>query len=389
MKKRKNYNVGPVTMRSMPFWCVANPLGDPFGGPVLPEIDSLDVAKLLAEAADKGLIEATSFHDDDLVAWDPARPEDDLDKKSETYAKLRAIKKVLDEAGLTINTATCSLHSNKIFRRGGLTNPDPKIRALARKKVERTLRIGAFMGAKHYTYWVARDGFEVPVAVDWKNTYKWLKEGLDHVYDYIKAKRLSNYIGGTIEPKPNEPRGHMFIPTSGHAVGFICSSLAKPDFWGINPELLQHESMALMNSVQALAFLISTKKLSFLHFGSQIKAQFDNDFPPLVGPEGLKETVQMFWVLNELNWKGVVEFDCHMMRTEADPEKDIQCRKDFIKNCSSAVSISLELASRLKGLKTGAAVKSETVAEYDAIIKMCGLSKSAIAKRTVNDARKR
>ena len=93
---KKGFNIDPVTLRSMPFWCVGNPLGDPFGGPVLPKIDSLDVAKLLAGAAKEGLIECTSFHDDDLVPWDPAHLEDDLDPKSAVYAKLREIKKVLD-----------------------------------------------------------------------------------------------------------------------------------------------------------------------------------------------------------------------------------------------------------------------------------------------------
>ncbi|HOK05265.1 MAG TPA: TIM barrel protein [Victivallales bacterium] len=382
--KRKNWNLGPVTLRSMPFWCVANPLGDPFGETVLPKIDSLETAMMIAKAANEGLIEATSFHDDDLVSWDPKNPEDDLDPKSETYKKLRQIKKVLDDAGISVNTATCSLHVNKIFRKGGLTNPDPQIRKLAREKVERTLRIGALFKAKYYTYWVARDGFEVPVAVDWKNSYKWLKEGLDHVYDYIQEKKLKNYIGATIEPKPNEPRGHMFLPTSGHAVGFICGSLKNPKFWGVNPELLQHESMALMNAVQALGYLISMKKLSFIHFGSQIKAQFDNDFPPLVGPEGLKETVQMFWILNELGWKGVVEFDCHMLRTEAEPEKSEECRLQFIRNCSKALSIVVELSSRLRDLKTGNSVKSETSAEYDAIMRLCALSNERIEKLTIS-----
>ena len=350
---KKGFNIAPVTMRSMPFWCVGNPLGDPFGGPVLPGIDSLDVAKLLAKAAGEGLIEATSFHDDDLVPWNPAKPEDDLDPKSEVYAKLRAIKKVLDDAGIKVHMATCSLHGNKMFRKGGVMNPDPKIRAIAKKKVQRTLRIGAFFGAKYFTYWVARDGFEVPVNVDWKNVYKWLADGLNGVYDYIKEKKFTSYVGATIEPKPNEPRGHMFIPTSGHAVGFICGHLKHPEFFGVNPELLQHESMALLNAVHTVGYLTSMKKLFFLHFGSQIKAQFDNDFPPLIGPEGLKETVQMFWALRKVGWKGVLEYDCHMLRADGDPDDPIGCRMAFIRDCTQATATALLLADRLMELEPG------------------------------------
>ncbi len=366
-----------VTGRSMPFWCVANPLGDPFGEIVLPKISSVETAKLIAWAAGEGLIEATSFHDDDLVKFNPEDPEDDLDPKSETSQTLAEIKTILGDAGLKVNTATCSLHVMKLFRQGGLTNPDAKIRAMAKKKVERTLRIGAKFGASWYTYWVARDGFEVPPSVDWKNTYKWLAEGLDNVYSYIKAKKLKNYIGATIEPKPNEPRGHMYLPTSGHAVGLIYGLLKKPDFYKVNPELLQHESMALMNAALTLGYLCSMNKLGFLHFGSQIKAQFDNDFPPLVGPEGLKETVQMFWVLKQVGWKGLVEYDCHMMRTEAEWDEADGCRKQFVRNCTDALSISLELAERMDGLKI--AGLSQTQIDYAATMAMCKVDKKKIA----------
>jgi xylose isomerase len=379
MAKLKPFNVGPVTLRSMPFWCVGNPLGDPFGGKVLPAIESVRVADLLAEAARAGLIEATSFHDDDLVAWNPDQPDDDLNRHSAASQTLDAIKRRLDQAGLQVNTATCSLHGHILFRRGGLTNPDAAIRKLARLKVERTLRIGNRLGARHFTYWVARDGFEVYAATDWNQVYRRLAEGLDHAVDYIKARRFKNYVGGTIEPKPNEPRGQMFLPTAGHAAGFICGKLKHPDFWGVNPELLQHESMALMNAVMTVAYLVSLGKLAFLHFGNQIKAQFDNDFPPLIGPEGLKETAFMFHVLSQMDWKGVVEFDCHMLRTEGDPDDGLTCRREFIRNCSTALSIALALAARLK---PAAGKVSESAADLASIMQLCRLDAKAIARIT-------
>ena len=379
MAKMK-FAIGPATARSMPFWCVGNPLADPFGGPVLGRMDSTQVAEIICWAAGEGLIEATSFHDDDLVPWDPAHPQDDLDEGGQTYATLRRIKNTLRRAGLSVNTATCSLHGNPIFRAGGLTNPDAKVRKLAQLKVERTIRIGNVMGAKYLTYWVARDGFEVGVKVPWKNVFDWLAAALDHAYDYIKANQFTNYIGGTIEPKPNEPRGFMFLPSSGHAAGFILGKLKNPDFWAVNPELLQHESMTLLNAVNTLAFLVSVKKLAFLHFGNQIKGQFDNDFPPLIGPEGLKETVQMFWVLDQLGWKGTVEFDCHMLRAEGDPNDDIGCRKQFIVNCCTGLTMALQLAERLGG--TWARDLDGSEADLAGIMRMCGLDHKKIAAMT-------
>ncbi len=365
-----NFDQYCVTKRSMPFWCVGNPLSDPFGGAILDKIDSLEVAKIIAWAGSQGLIEATGFHDDDLVPWDPNNLEDDLDPSSETYKKLREIKAVLDQAGVEFNSAVCSLHGHKMFRDGGLCNPDPAIRALAAKKVERALRMGQFFGAKNYIYWVARDGFEVPVCTDWANVYDWLAEGLNHVTDYIQAQGMTNYIAATVEPKPNEPRGQMFLPTSGHAVGFILGKLKKSDFWGVNPELLQHESMCLLNACMTVGYLCSVNKLKFLHFGSQIKAQFDNDFPPLIGPEGLKETVFMFKALNDIGWKGVVEFDCHMLRAEGDVDNQIECRKQFVRNCSEALDIALKLAARIEKPQPGI---SQSAADLASIRQMCNL----------------
>ena len=336
-----------VTDRSMPFWCVANPLSDPFGGPVQGKPDSLEVAKTLAWAKGEGLIEATSFHDDDLVKWDPAHPEDDLDPKSDAYRRLHEIKAVLRKAGVKVNA-----------------------RALAAKKVERTLRIGAFLGAKHYIYWVARDGFESYAACDFAKVYDWLAEGLNHVTDYIEKAGLKNYKGATVEPKPNEPRAQMFLPTAGHAVGFIMTRLRKPDFWGVNPELLQHEGMTLLNSVMTVSYLCGVKKLKFLHFGSQVKGQFDDDFPPLVGPEGLKETVWMFRALADCHWKGVVEFDCHMLRCDGGPDGTEELRRRFIRACSEAVDVCVALAQRLKPARKGL---TQGEADLESIRQMCAL----------------
>ncbi len=366
-----------VTARSMPFWCVGSPLGDPFGGAVLERWDSLKVAQLLAWAGGEGYIEATSYHDDDLVPWNPEEPEDDLDPAGPVRAKLQAIKAVLDAAGVSVNASICSLHGHPMFRDGGLCNPDPAIRKLAAKKVERTLRIGQFFGAKYYVYWVARDGFEVPVLTRWDKLYDWLAEGLNHVTDYIREQKMTNYLGATVEPKPNEPRGQMFLPTSGHAAGFILGRLKSPDFWGVNPELLQHESMALMNASLTVGYLCALNKLKFLHFGSQIKAQFDNDFPPLTGPEGLKETVMMFHTLSQIGWRGVVEFDCHMLRAEGKPDEEESCRKQFIIDCVTALAMALELAGRIEA---PAGHHSQSEADLRSIRQMCKLPEPAIRR---------
>ncbi len=146
---------------------------------------------------------------------------------------------------------TCGLHGNPVFRNGGLANPNPEVRLLAARKVMRTIRIGNFLGAQYLTYWVARDGFETQFAVPWERTYSYLLQGLNFAERYAH-EQAGSVQHGTIEPKPNEPRGEMYLPTTGHALGLI-AQLDDPGFWGVNPEILQHEGMTNLTAVVAVA----------------------------------------------------------------------------------------------------------------------------------------
>ena len=336
---------------SMPYWCVENPVGDPFGPPVMDRISSIEATDILCNAKKEGLIDYTSAHDDDLVPWNPATPEDDLDTSSETYRTLSIIKEKLEKAGLEFVMSTCSLHGDPVFRNGGITNPDPRIRLLAAKKVMRALRIGNFLGARYFTYWVARDGFECQFAVPWGKNYEYLIDGLNLVTRYTEEEGLS-IKNGTIETKPNEPRGEMYLPTVGHALALI-SNLEKPDFWGVNPEVLQHEQMTGLTGIGAVAFAASLGKLFFIHLGNQKPNQFDNDNPVTIGMDGLKEIVSILYILEKLGWKGHIEFDNHILRTDTAPgvKNKIELRKEFIKLNVEAYKLAEQKAEELAGDK--------------------------------------
>ena len=315
---------------SMPFWCVGNPVGDPFGPGVMDSVSPLEIADLLAQAGKDGLVSYTAAHDDDLVPWDPRNPEDDQDPSSETYKTLKAIKERLEKGGVQFKMGSCCLHGDPVFRNGGVTNPDPRIRALAAQKAIRALRIGNFMGAEYFTYWVARDGFETPFAVPWDRAHGYIRDALNLVTRYSRDKKLS-IQHGTIESKPNEPRGEMFLPSVGHALALI-STLEDPSFWGVNPEVLQHEQMTGLTAVGAVGLAVSMNKLFFLHVGNQKPNQFDNDNPPMIGLDGLKEFVSILYLLARADWNGYVEYDNHMLRTDAAPgtENKMALRRKFI-----------------------------------------------------------
>ncbi len=334
---------------SMPYWCVGNPVGDPFGPGVLDRINSLTVTDILCDARKNDLISYTSGHDDDLVNWDPHHPDDDQDPKSEAYKTLKTIKEKLEKAGLGYKMMTCSLHSNPVFRNGGITNPDPRVRLLAAKKVMRSLRIGHFLGAEYFTYWVARDGFETQFAVPWGRNYRYMMDGLNLVTRFAGDNHLS-IRKGTIETKPNEPRGEMFLPTVGHALAII-ERLENSDFWGVNPELLQHEQMTGLTGVAAAAFAVSMNKLFFLHVGNQKPNQFDNDNPVLIGIDGLKEFISILYVLRKMDWEGHVEYDNHLLRTDTAPGKKnaISLRRRYIELNVEAYRLAEKKANELAG----------------------------------------
>jgi len=336
---------------SMPYWCVGNPVGDPFGPGILGRISSLEVTDLLVEAHREGLIDFSAGHDCDLVPWDPSKNYDDRDEKSTTFQTLSAIKEKLDRAGIQFKMISCNLHSDPIFRNGGISNPDPRIRVLASQKVMRALRIGHFLGAEYYTYWVARDGFECQFSVPWEQTYRFLSDGLDLVSGYVQEENLG-YRGGTVEYKPNEPRGESFLPTVGHSLALI-ARLQRPDFWGVNPEVLQHDQMTGLTSIGAVAFAAAAGKLFFIHVGNQKPNQFDNDNPPLVGMDGIKEFVSILYVLERIGWEGYIEFDNHPLRTDTAPggENRLNVRRDYIRLAVESYRAAEAKAEELAGDK--------------------------------------
>jgi xylose isomerase len=292
---------------------------------------SVETCDLLCKARAEKLIDFTSAHDDDLVAWDPHNLEDDRDPSSPASLTLRTIKEKLEAAELKMAMVTCSLHGNPVFRNGGLTNPNPEVRLLAARKVMRTIRIGNYLGAEYLTYWVARDGFECQFAVPWERNFRYLIEGLNLAERYAKEQN-GTVRHGTIEPKPNEPRGEMYVPTTGHALGLI-AMLNDPSFWAVNPEVLQHEGMTGLSAEVAVAMAVHAQKLFFLHVGNQKPCQFDNDNPILVGMDGVKSMVAVLWLLDRMGWQGHIEFDNHILRTDTAPGKEnsSRIRMDFIR----------------------------------------------------------
>jgi xylose isomerase len=140
-----------------------------------------------------------------------------------------------------------------------------------------------------------------------------------------------------LEPKPNEPRGDMYLATVGHMLHFI-STLAHPAMVGVNPEFA-HETMAGLNFVHAVGQAIEAGKLFHIDLNDQVMGRFDQDFR--FASENTKRAFFLVKLLEESGYDGPRHFDAHAYRTE-----DGQGVRAFAVGCMRSYLILKEKVAR-------------------------------------------
>jgi len=291
-------------------WTVGNRGRDPFGEAVRPKIEVVDMLKGLADIGVYGV----SFHDDDLMTF--GAPE------SQRRAELDLFKKTLDETGLVCAMATTNLFYHPIFKDGAFTSNDPQIRRFAIQKTMRNIDVAAELGAPTYVFWGGREGVESAASKDTRDALSRYAEALDFLAGYVKDKDYD--LRFAIEPKPNEPRGDIYLPTVGHALAFI-STLDHHEMIGVNPEVA-HETMSGLSFYQGVAQAIWQDKLFHIDLNDQRIGRFDQDFR--FGSEGIKDHFFLVRLLENSGYAGVKHFDAHAYRTE-----DVNGVWDFARGC--------------------------------------------------------
>ncbi|XBH20771.1 xylose isomerase [Jonesiaceae bacterium BS-20] len=234
---------------------------DQFGSASRAHRNPADDVRKLAELGAWGF----TFHDDDVVPFGS----DDATRDR----LLGEIKDAAQETGMTIEMVTTNLFSHPVFKDGGVTSNDRSVRRFALRKVLRNIDLTAELGAKTFVMWGGREGTEYDGAKDLHAALDRYREGVDTVAAYIKEKGYDMQIA--LEPKPNEPRGDIFLPTIGHALGFI-AELEHGDIVGLNPET-GHEQMAGLNYTHGLAQALWAEKLFHIDLNGQRSIKFDQD----------------------------------------------------------------------------------------------------------------
>jgi xylose isomerase len=246
---------------SFGLWTVGYNGADPFGGPTRPPLDVVEAVTRLAELGAYGL----TFHDDDLFAFGSS----DADRQKQ----IDRLKQALSDTGLIVPMVTTNLFSAPVFKDGGFTSNDRGVRRFAMRKAMRQLELGVELGAKTFVMWGGREGAEYDSAKDIRGALERYREAVNVFAQYVTDKGYD--IRFAIEPKPNEPRGDILLPTVGHAMAFI-ETLERPELFGVNPEV-GHEQMAGLNFASGFAQALSQGKLFHIDLNGQRGIKYDQD----------------------------------------------------------------------------------------------------------------
>jgi len=290
----------PADKFTFGLWTVGWQARDPFGDATR---DPLDPVRTVNELAERGAYGVT-FHDDDLIPFGS----DDSSRRTH----IDRFKKALSDTGMKVPMATTNLFTHPVFKDGAFTSNDKDIRRFAIRKVMKNIELAVELGATTYVCWGGREGAESDGAKDAYVALDRFREAFNTLGEFVTDNGYD--IKFAIEPKPNEPRGDIFLPTIGHALAFI-NSLDRPELVGLNPEV-GHEQMAGLNFVHGIAQALWHKKLFHIDLNGQHGPKFDQDL--VFGHGDLKSAFFLVDLLERHNYSGPKHFDYKPARTEND-----------------------------------------------------------------------
>jgi xylose isomerase len=317
------YQPQPEHRFTFGLWTVGSTGSDPFGKAVRATLSPVELVHLLAEVGAWGV----NFHDNDLVPIDATPAQRDQIVKD--------FKQALNDTGLVVPMATTNLFSDPAFRDGAFTSNDPKVRAYALHKTMRAIDLGVEFGAKTYVFWGGREGTETDAGKSALESGKRFREALNFLCEYALDQKYD--LKFALEAKPNEPRGDIYLPTTGAMLGFI-ATLDHPAMVGVNPEMA-HEHMAGLNFMHAVAQAWGAGKLFHIDLNDQNYARYDQDLR--FGSQNPKAAFFLVKFLEDVGYAGSRHFDAHAYRTD-----NLDGVKAFARGCMRTYLILKEKAAQ-------------------------------------------
>jgi xylose isomerase len=288
----------PADRFTFGLWTVGWQARDQFGDATRAPLDPVEAVHELARLGAYGV----TFHDDDLVP-----PGSDDATRAKHIERFTA---ALAETGMVVPMATTNLFTHPVFKDGAFTANDRDVRRYALRKTVRNIDLAVELGAEVYVAWGGREGAESGAAKDVRVALDRLKEAFDLLGEYVTSQGYA--IRFAIEPKPNEPRGDILLPTIGHALAFI-NSLERPGLVGLNPEV-GHEQMAGLNFPHGIAQALWHGKLFHIDLNGQSGIKYDQDLR--FGAGDLRAAFWLVDLLESAGYQGPRHFDFKPPRTE-------------------------------------------------------------------------
>ena len=313
----------PADRFSFGLWTVGNTGRDMWGDAVRPVADPCRLVAKLGEIGAWGV----NLHDNDLVPIDATPAERDQIVKD--------FKKALADHKVVVPMATVSLFTDPIFKDGAFTANDPQVRRYAVQKTMGAMDLGAELGAKIFVLWGGREGTETDACRRPDEAVKRLRDAVNYLCEYSIDRKLGFTFA--LEAKPNEPRGDIYMATTGAYLGFI-ATLQHPEMVGVNPEVA-HEQMAGLNFVHAVAQAWEAGKLFHIDLNDQLPGRYDQDYR--FGSANPKTAFWLVKFLEDAGYDGPRHFDAHAYRTE-----DYDGVRDFARGCMRTYLILKERAAR-------------------------------------------
>lgn len=236
-----------------------HPGADPFGPAVRPSIAFGKKLKMYKQLGFDGV----QFHDDDAVPdLEKLRPE-------QIIRKAKAVRRALEGEGLVAEFVAPRLWEHPKGIDGAYTANDPKCRKWALERSDRAVDIAKALGCNMLVLWLAREGTSIRESKNALLAHQQLLDALNHILDYDPEITIA------IEPKPNEPMDHAYIPTIGHALA-MASQTNDPKRVGGLIETA-HALLAGLDPSDEMAFALSLGKLWSVHLNDQNGLKFDQD----------------------------------------------------------------------------------------------------------------
>ena len=294
----------PADKFTFGLWTVGWPARDQFGDPTRAPLDPVEAVHELARLGAYGV----TFHDDDVIPFGS-----DIATRRLHIERFSA---ALKETGLKVPMVTTNLFSHPVFKDGGFTSNSRSVRRYALRKVMRNIDLAAELGAQTYVMWGGREGSEYDSVKDVRAALDRYREAVDTLAEYVVDRGYD--IRFALEPKPNEPRGDILLPTVGHALAFI-ASLEHEQMVGLNPEV-GHEQMAGLNFAHGVAQALWHGKLFHIDLNGQRSIKYDQDLVfghgDLINAFSLVDLLEFGGVRGGPAYDGPRHFDYKPSRTE-------------------------------------------------------------------------